>query len=80
MKLCISSLSKVTSSLNICDCNAAAMICAHNHPSGRSEPSQADNTLTRKIRDALELVEVRLLDHFVIGHGEYTSYAERGLL
>lgn len=61
-------------------CNAAAMICAHNHPSGDPEPSQADRSLTVKVRGALELIEVQLLDHFVIGHGSYASFAERGLL
>lgn len=61
-------------------CNAAALIIAHNHPSGEPEPSQDDRRLTTKIREALELIEVRLLDHFVIGHGKCVSFAERGLL
>ncbi|WP_436977082.1 RadC family protein [Pseudomonas alabamensis] len=61
-------------------CNAAAMICAHNHPSGDPEPSQDDRICTGKVKDALNLIEVRLLDHFVIGHGKYASFAERGLL
>jgi len=60
--------------------NAAAVIFAHNHPSGVSEPSQADQTLTETLRRALALVDVRVLDHFVIGRGGVTSFAERGLL
>lgn len=60
--------------------NAAAVILAHNHPSGIAEPSQADEIITRRLRDALGLVEVRVLDHVVIGDGECVSFAERGLL
>ena len=60
--------------------NAAAVIFAHNHPSGVAEPSQADQTLTETLRRALALVDVRVLDHFVIGRGGVTSFAERGLL
>lgn len=60
--------------------NAAAMIVAHNHPSGMAEPSHADQAITRRLRDALALVEVRLLDHLVVGDEECTSLAERGLL
>lgn len=60
--------------------NAAAVIFAHNHPSGVSEPSQADVLLTRRLRDALSLVDIRVLDHFVIGDGEAVSLAEKGLL
>ncbi len=60
--------------------NAAAVILAHNHPSGIAEPSQADERITRRLKDALELVDVRTLDHFVIGDGEAVSFAERGLL
>lgn len=60
--------------------NAAAVIFAHNHPSGIAEPSRADEQLTRRLRDALALVDVRVLDHFVVGDGELTSFAERGLL
>lgn len=59
--------------------NAAAVILAHNHPSGIAEPSQADTTLTVKLREALRLVEVRLLDHLVIGDGEFVSMSDRGL-
>ena len=60
--------------------NAAAVILAHNHPSGVAEPSQADESITRRLKDALSLVDVRTLDHFVIGDGEAVSFAERGLL
>lgn len=60
--------------------NAAAVIFAHNHPSGVAEPSQADEQLTKRLRDALALVEIRVLDHFVVGEGEPVSFAERGLL
>lgn len=59
--------------------NAAAIICAHNHPSGVAEPSQSDRAITLKLRDALALVDVRLLDHFVIGD-EVVSLSEQGLL
>ncbi len=60
--------------------NAAAVILAHNHPSGVSEPSAADEQLTHRLREALQLVEIRLLDHFVVGDGEPVSLAERGML
>ena len=60
--------------------NAAAIIVAHNHPSGISEPSGADRQITSKLRDALGLVDIRLLDHFVVGDGEMSSFAERGWL
>lgn len=60
--------------------NAAAVIVAHNHPSGVAEPSRSDELLTRHLHDALALVEVRLLDHFIVGEGEPVSLAERGLL
>jgi DNA repair protein RadC len=59
---------------------AAALIFAHNHPSGVSEPSTADRLLTDRLRQALALVDVRVLDHFVVGEGTPTSFAERGLL
>lgn len=58
--------------------NAAALIVAHNHPSGIAEPSQADNHITRELQSALQLVDVRLLDHFIIGNGHYYSFAEHG--
>ncbi|WP_432697021.1 RadC family protein [Marinobacterium sp. YM272] len=57
---------------------AAAMILAHNHPSGVAEPSQADRQITDRLIDALALVEVRVLDHLVVGDGESVSFAERG--
>ena len=60
--------------------NAAALILAHNHPSGIAEPSQADRRITRRLQDALELVDIRVLDHMVVGDGEVFSFAERGLL
>ena len=60
--------------------NAAAVILAHNHPSGVAEPSQADERITRRVKSALELVDIRLLDHLVIGDGTTTSLATRGLL
>jgi DNA repair protein RadC len=60
--------------------NAAAVILAHNHPSGVAEPSQSDQLITRRIRDALELVDIRLLDHFVIGDNSCISLASRGML
>jgi DNA repair protein RadC len=60
--------------------NAAAVIFAHNHPSGVAEPSRADETLTRALKEALALVEVKVLDHFVVAAGAATSFAERGLL
>lgn len=59
---------------------AAAIIIAHNHPSGEAEPSLADQAITRRIRDALQLLEIRLLDHLVIGRDEVVSLAERGML
>ncbi len=60
--------------------NAAAVILAHNHPSGVSEPSQADERITRRLKSALELVDIRLLDHLIIGDGAATSLARRGLI
>ena len=60
--------------------NAAACILAHNHPSGVAEPSAADRNITRQLRDALQLIGVRVLDHLVIGSGEPTSMAARGLI
>jgi DNA repair protein RadC len=60
--------------------NAAAVILAHNHPSGVAEPSQADERITRRIKAALELVDIRLLDHLIIGDGVSTSLASRGIL
>lgn len=60
--------------------NAAAVIFAHNHPSGVAEPSRADELLTQRLKEALALVEIRVLDHLVIGDGECVSFSERGLL
>ena len=60
--------------------NAAAMIFAHNHPSGVAEPSRADELLTQALKQALALVDIRTLDHFVVADGGLTSFAERGLL
>ncbi|WP_404416954.1 DNA repair protein RadC [Marinospirillum sp.] len=60
--------------------NAAAVILAHNHPSGIAEPSGSDEQITRRLKEALALVEVRVLDHLLIGDGEPVSFAARGLL
>lgn len=60
--------------------NAAAVIFAHNHPSGVLEPSQADELITRRLKEALALMDVRVLDHFIIGDGQCYSFSEHGLL
>jgi DNA repair protein RadC len=60
--------------------NAAALILAHNHPSGVAEPSQADELITRRLKEALNLVEIRVLDHLIVGDSRCESFAERGLL
>ena len=60
--------------------NAAALVACHNHPSGVAEPSRSDRAITGRLRDALALVDVRLIDHFVVGDGEVVSFAERGWL
>ena len=60
--------------------NAAAVIFAHQHPSGTTEPSNADRVLTEQLKTALALIDVRVLDHFVIGQGAPYSFAESGLL
>lgn len=60
--------------------NAAAIIFAHNHPSGVAEPSKADQLLTQRLKDALALVDIRVLDHFVIGDNKAVSLAERGMI
>jgi DNA repair protein RadC len=60
--------------------NAAAVILAHNHPSGVAEPSQADRAITADLKRALETIQVRVLDHFIVGAGAPTSFAARGLL
>ena len=62
------------------DLNAAALILAHNHPSGVAEPSHSDQALTRRLTEALALVDIRVLDHFVVGVEETTSFAESGLI
>lgn len=60
--------------------NATAVIFSHNHPSGNSEPSQADKPPTQRLKEALALVDVRTLDYIVVGGEATTSFAERGLL
>jgi DNA repair protein RadC len=60
--------------------NAAAVIFAHNHPSGVAEPSQADQRITDRLKSALLLVDVRVLDHMIVGDREVLSFAEKGLL
>jgi DNA repair protein RadC len=62
------------------DLQAASVILAHNHPCGLAEPSRADEFLTQTLKSALALVDIRVLDHLVIGHGQVISFAERGLL
>jgi len=59
--------------------NAGALIVYHNHPSGIAEPSRADENITRRVQEALSLIDVRLIDHLVIGGDECVSFAERGL-
>jgi DNA repair protein RadC len=60
--------------------NAAAVILVHNHPSGVAEPSQADELITRRLKEALALVDIRVLDHLIVGDGVCESFAERGLI
>jgi len=60
--------------------NAKAVIFAHNHPSGNPEPSMSDINLTKNLKDALGLFDIRVLDHIVVGNGGYASFAERGIL
>ena len=62
------------------DHNAAAVMFAHNHPSGVLEPSQADELITRRLKEALALVDVRVLDHFIVGDGQCFSFCEHGLI
>jgi len=64
----------------VMESNAAAVIFAHNHPSGTAEPSQSDLRITQRLKDALALIDVRVLDHHIVGDGGGTSLAERGLL
>jgi DNA repair protein RadC len=60
--------------------NAAAVILAHNHPSGVAEPSHADEMLTRSLKQALALVDIKVLDHFIVAGNSALSFAERGLI
>jgi DNA repair protein RadC len=60
--------------------NAAAVILAHNHPSGVAEPSHADELITRRLREALGLVDIRILDHLIVAGSEVVSFSERGLI
>lgn len=60
--------------------NAAAVILVHNHPSGVAEPSQADINITNQIQQALSLIDIRVLDHFIVGHANSVSFAQRGLI
>lgn len=60
--------------------NAAAVILAHPHPSGVAEPSQADELITQRLKEALSLVDIRVLDHIIVAGGDTTSFAERGLI
>ena len=62
------------------ECNAAAMLFFHNHPSGVAEPSHADEAITRRLKEALSLVDIRVLDHFVVTAGEVISFAEIGMI
>ncbi len=64
----------------VMETNCAAVIFSHNHPSGVAEASQADELITRRLRDCLALVDVRVLDHIIVGSGGCLSFAERGLL
>ncbi len=66
--------------LSALKCGAAAVILAHNHPSGVAEPSQADERITKRIKAGLELLDIRLLDHLIIGGSKSTSLASRGIL
>jgi len=60
--------------------NSAAVIMFHNHPSGVAEPSRADEAITQRLKEALALIDVRVIDHFVVTAGEFVSFAERGLI
>ena len=60
--------------------NSSAVILAHNHPSGTAEPSRADEFLTQTLKQALQLIDVRVVDHLVVGGNHVVSFAERGLL
>lgn len=60
--------------------NASALIFAHNHPSGIAEPSMSDRIITKRLKDGLSLIDIRVLDHFIVGENEIVSFAERGLM
>jgi len=60
--------------------NAGALVLSHNHPSGQTSPSNADRAITKRLQEALALIDIRILDHLVIGGGRYASFAELGLL
>lgn len=60
--------------------NSAAILLSHNHPSGHPEPSEADRVITNRLKSALELIDVRVLDHFIVAGGEIRSFAEMNLL
>jgi DNA repair protein RadC len=60
--------------------NAAAVIFSHNHPSGLAEPSEADRHITRRLKDALAMIDVRVMDHIIVGGGQWYSFAQYGLL
>jgi len=60
--------------------NAAAIICVHQHPSGDPSPSSEDIAITRRLKDAGELMGIKVLDHIIVGEGEYLSFVEKGLL
>ena len=60
--------------------NSASVVLAHNHPSGSAQPSSADESLTRTLKAALALIDIRVIDHIIVGTGEVFSFAEKGLL
>jgi len=60
--------------------NAAAVIFMHNHPSGRTEPSSEDHAITKKLTEAAKILEIKILDHLIIGEGSYFSFKEHGLI
>jgi len=64
----------------VLESNAAAIVAFHNHPSGEASPSHADELVTRRLREALQLIDVRVLDHLIIGDNQEYSFAETGLL
>ena len=66
--------------MTACLSSAAAIICVHNHPSGDPTPSSEDTAITRRLKEAGEIMGIKLLDHIIVGEGEYLSFVERGLL